>query len=174
VHHLQDGKILPLRFREEDEPAVDLSKWKMNVRLTCETRGGGEGLYYTFMHGADRLDLLLRSPYEVDWEDRWRENKYRVPVEVLFDDTPDGLIWPRIIWPLAGVKLAVDELHRVSQGACMEAGIQGVRYICSIGDRILQLFLDGLYWVVSRAELEYILAGTMGKGEAFAPPFPKP
>ena len=140
-------------------PPVCLSEWKVNERLTCETRQGGEGKRFTYTHAENRLELLLYSPYGVDWNDRFRENPHRVPVDVLYDNTVDGYIWPLVIYADEGMKLTVDELYHAGQGACMEAGIQGVRYVCDIHGRILQVYLDGLFWIVSRTNLDYVLAG---------------
>lgn len=160
--HLVNGKIDPQRFREEDQPDINLKAWKKEEWLAQEKRGGGKGKRFTFTRGADIVNFFLVSPYGVDFEDEYRANPYRVPVEVLFDTTFDALVWPRII-TVEGTTLYIDELHRVEQGANQEAGIQGVRFICSIGDRILQLYLDGLFWVVSKAELEFVLAGIKGR-----------
>ena len=158
ARHSVNGLITPLLFREGDAPPVNLKSWNMRVQQSTQTRGGGSGLRYTFTHGADKLNLFLRSPYVENWEESFRENPQRVPVEVLFDATPEGLVYPLLVNTSEGGSLCIDEILHVAQRACQEAGIQGIRYVCGIGDRHLLLYLEGIYWVVSRANLEYVLA----------------
>lgn len=159
IYHDADGKIKPTLLRQDEDQCLLLKNWSMEHWSLQENRGRSkEGLCYNFTRGAEQVKMEATSPYITSWKDHKRENPYRIPLDVLYDCTPDGLLWPLKFYR-AGNAYTIDELHKVGQGSNVEAGIQGVRYLCSIGDRILQLFLDGITWIVSKAELEFVLAG---------------
>lgn len=157
VDHCPDGNPRPWMYHEAEEPVMSLKNHTLECRLAQETKSGGSGKYYNTIVGGDSIQLFLDSPYSVDWEEEYCGHPSRLPVRVFYENWPEGELWPHRI-SAKGKILVIDELADVRQASCLEAGIQGIRYLCRIGSRFIQLFLDGPFWVVVADELDFVVA----------------
>ncbi len=157
VEHGLDGNLRPMRFCVGEESAASV-KPGMNVQDAKSRKiASGQGKYYTGYVGSNPIELHLRSCISsVNWEGEYAATPFKTQVAVLFDNLPEGMVCPISVYT-AGKKLKIDELIDVRKSSNQEAGIQGIRYVCRCGSRLMQLFLDGLFWVIAAPELAFVL-----------------
>lgn len=60
--HLLDGSVRPIKFREEDGPALRIDR-VMDVREAPSLKAGGQGIRYTCQVEDRQLYLFYDEPY---------------------------------------------------------------------------------------------------------------
>ena len=77
-----------------------------------------------------------------------RENPGKLFVKVRADHTLDGRIRPLMFRTEDGPVCRVDRVVDEREAPSLKAGGQGMRYTCQVGDKLVLLFHDDLYWFI--------------------------
>ena len=80
-----------------------------------------------------------------------REHPGKQFVAVRADHRLDGRIRPLMFRTEDGPTVRIDRIVDEREAPSLKAGGQGMRYTCQIGDRLVMLFHDDLYWFIETA-----------------------
>ena len=69
-------------------------------------------------------------------------------MKVVVEFSPEGMVRPLSVEWEDGRRFDVDRLLDVRRAAATKAGGQGMRYTCQVGDKLVMLFHDDLYWFI--------------------------
>ncbi len=154
VNHKRDGVLKPIRYQEGHETVIIDEILAIDMADTRKIGKRGK-VYQCSLRGAtaSEVELRLDSTLPVDWFWPYRNHPQRVRAEVLYDNQEDGKLYPIHFW-VEDRDYRIDEFLGAGFESDPEVGGQGVCYRCRVESSIIKLYLDDLYWIIPRSQVE--------------------